>query len=108
MSSYSEEDFWNRNRVAGAIVASVVGVGMLACLIRRARHKPQLAPKNVVERVSEMTHDVVGDNPLKTGQELLVQQIVPVLKPVLLAILTDLEKLVEDAFKRAGERIKKL
>jgi hypothetical protein len=108
MSHYSDEDFWNRNKVTGAIVGSVVGVGMLACLIRRVRHHPQLPAKNVVERVSEMAQDVVGDNPLKAGQEVLVQQIVPVLKPVLLAMLADLEKLVENAFKRAGARIKKL
>jgi hypothetical protein len=108
MSQYLSTDFWTGNKGRGAIVGSVVGAGVLACLVRRARQKKQPPPTTLIEKVSEAARDVVGDDPLQAGRELMTQQMIPALKPVLLAILTDLEKLVEDAFKRAEQAIKKL
>jgi hypothetical protein len=108
MSSYREEDFWTRNTVIGAVVTSIVGIGVLIGLVRRARRKPPLPPKNLVEKVAEVAREVVGDDPLQTGQALLAEQLMPVLKPVLLTMLTDLEKRVDEAFKQAEQAVKKL
>jgi hypothetical protein len=108
MRQYLSADFWTGNKARGALVGSVVGAGVLACLIRRARQKKQPPPTTLIEKVSEVARDVVGGDPLETGRELLAQQMLPAVKPVLLALLTDLEQLVEDALKRAEQAIKKL
>jgi hypothetical protein len=62
---------------------------MLVGLVRRARHKPQRPPKNLGEKVAQMTRGVV-------------------LKPLLLVLLPDIQKVVNDAFERAEKRVKKL
>jgi hypothetical protein len=108
MSQYLSADFWSRNTATGTIVGSVVGAGVLIYLVRRARHQPPPTPTTLVEKVSEVAREVVGDSPLQTGRELLVQQLIPEVKPVLLAILKDLEKVTGDALRRAEQAIKTL
>lgn len=96
----------NRNMATGAVVASAITVGAIAYLIRRARKRRR--PTDLAGKVSELARDVVGNDPLEAGQEFLRKQIVPELKPVLLAVLDDLENVVVDGFKRAEKAIKKM
>jgi hypothetical protein len=63
---------------------------------------------DLASKVSELARDVVGDDPLEAGQEFLLKQVVPELKPALLAILDDIEKVVMDGFQRAEKSIKKM
>ena len=65
-------------------------------------------PGDLAGKVSELARDVVGNNPLEAGHEFLLKEVVPELKPVLLAILDDIEKVVADGFQRAEKSIKKM
>jgi hypothetical protein len=95
-----------RNKRTGTLVGSVVTVGAIAYLIRRAGQRRR--PTDLGGKVSELAREVVGDDPLEAGQEFLRKQIVPELKPVLLAILDDVENVVADGFKRAEKAIKQM
>jgi len=99
----------DRNRKAtGTVVASAITAGAIVYVIRRAGQKNRPQPSDLTGKVSELARDVVGGDPLEIGQEFLMKQVLPELKPVLLAILDDVEKVMEDAFKRAEAAIKKM
>ena len=95
-----------RNRATGTVVAGAIAVGTIAYLIRRAGQRRRST--DLAGKVSELARDVVGDDPLEAGHEFLLKQVVPELKPVLLAILDDVENVVVDGFKRAENAIKKM
>ena len=95
-----------RNRATGTVVAGAIAVGAIAYLMSRAGKRRR--SKDLAGTVSELARDVVGNDPLEAGQEFLVKQVVPELKPVLLAILDDIEKVVADGFQRAEKSIKKM
>jgi len=97
---------WDNNKTAGTVVAGVVTAGTIVYLIRRSARKRR--PTDLAGKVSELARDVVGDDPIEAGQEFLMKQVLPELKPVLLAIVDDLEKVVMDRFKLAEKTIKKL
>jgi hypothetical protein len=105
MSQYSNADFWNRNKTRGTIVAAAVVAVVIAYRIRRARQRPQL---DLSGKVAEVAREVVGDDPLEAGREFLVAKVIPEFKPALLTILKDFEEVVEDAFTRAEQAVKKL
>jgi len=90
----------------GMLVAGAITVGAIAYLIRRAGQRRR--PTDLAGKVSVIAREVVGDDPLEAGQEFLLKQVVPELKPVLLAILDDIENVVADGFKRAEKAIKKM
>ena len=96
----------NRSMAVGTAVAGVVMVGTMAYLISRSGQKRR--PADLAGKVTELARDVVGDDPLEAGQEFLMKQVLPELKPVLLAIVDDLEKVVTERFNRAEKAIKKL
>jgi hypothetical protein len=105
MSQYSNADFWNRNKTRGAITVAAVATIVVAYRIRHARRRPQL---DLSGKVSKVAKDVVGDDPLEAGREFLVATVIPEFKPALLTILKDFEEVVEDAFTRAEQAVKKL
>jgi hypothetical protein len=96
----------DRYRGTGTLVAGVITVGAIGYLIRRAGQRRR--PTDLGGKVSELAREVVGDDPLEAGQEFLRKQIVPELKPVLLAILDEVENVVADGFKRAEKAIKQM
>ena len=95
-----------RNRATGTLVAGAIAVGTIVYLMGRAGKRRR--SKNLAGKVSELARDVVGGDPLEAGQEFLVKQVIPELKPVLLAILDDIEKVVADGLQRAEKSIKKI
>jgi hypothetical protein len=108
MSQHRSEDGWTQNKVTGAIVASTVAAGVIAYCIRHARHEKRRRPTDLAGKVYERARDVVGDDPIEAGREFLAKQIIPEFKPALLAIIHELDEVVDDAFKRAEQEIKKL
>lgn len=108
MSQHSSEDGWTQTKVAGAIVASAIVAGVIACRIRHARQEKRRRPTDLAGKVYGRARDIVGDDPVETGREFLAQQVIPAFKPALLAIIDELEAVVEDAFKRVDQVIKKL
>ena len=118
MAQQGSESTWNlwedegtggRNMAAGAIPASAVPAGVIAYLLRRARQEEEdRSPSGLAGRALGRTRDAVGDDRIEAGRDFLVKKIVPEFKPALLAILDELEEVIEDAFRRAEKAIKKL
>ena len=96
----------DRKKTTGTVVAGVVTAGTIVYLLQRSGRKRR--PTNLADKVSGLARDVVGDDPIEAGQEFLMKQVIPELKPVLLAIVDDIEKVVMDRFKQAEKTIKKL
>jgi len=96
----------DNKKTTGTVVAGVVAAGTIVYLIRRSGRKRR--PADLAGKVTELARDVVGDAPIEAGQDFLMKQVLPELKPVLLAIIDDLEKVVADRFKQAEKAIKKL
>jgi hypothetical protein len=109
-TQWQDESGGNRGKMAGAVLASAVAAGAVAFLLRRQRHEEEErhTPSGLVGSAYERTRDVMGDERLEAGREFLMSKIVPEFKPAMLAILEDVEEVVETAFRRAEKAIKKL
>ena len=51
---------------------------------------------------------MVGDERVEAGRDFLIKKVVPEFKPALLAILDELEDVIDQAFRRAEKAIKNL
>ena len=108
-TQWEDEGGGGRNMAAGAILASAVAAGVIAYLLRRARREEEeRTPAGLAGRAYERTRDVVGDDRIEAGRDFLVKKIVPEFKPALLAILEELEEVIDDAFRRMEKAIKKM
>ena len=92
---------------AGALVATAIGAGVIAYLIRRARaaeaekaRRPLssdwLRPTEIRDRTATATKDFVVDH------------LLPEIKPVLLEMLKDARSYVDDGFRRIEKAIRAL
>lgn len=100
-----EEDTGNKNIAAGAIFASAVAAGVVAYLLRRARQEEERTPTGIASKAFDRTRDMVD---VDAGRDFLVKKVIPEFKPALLAILDELEDVIDDAFRRAEKAIKNL
>ena len=104
-----EDEGGNRNMAAGAILASAVAAGVIAYLLRRARQEEEdRSPSGLAGRAYGRTRDAVGDDRIEAGRDFLMSKVVPEFKPALLAILEEVEDVVDQAFKRMEKAIKNL
>lgn len=89
----------------GALVATAIGAGVIAYMIRRAR-QPE-PPKRLLGgdgiRASELR-----DRTATATREFVLERLLPELKPVLLELLKDAKGYVDDGFKRVERVIKNL
>ena len=101
--------FWeeNRNVAAGVILASAVAAGVIAYMLRRAREEEPM-PAMVASSVTDRARDVVGAERVEAAREFFMERVMPELKPALLAILSDLEEMVDEYFRRAEKAIKRM
>ena len=107
-TQWEDEGGGSRNMAAGAILASAVAAGVIAYLLRRARQEEERTPSGLAERALERTRGVVGDDRVEASRDFLMKKVVPEFKPALLAILEELEDVVDDAFRRMERAIKHL
>ena len=105
-TQWEDEGGGNRNMAAGAILASAVAAGVIAYLLRRARQEEERTPSGIAGKAMDRTRDVVGDDRIEAGRDFLMNKVVPEFKPALLAILEEVQDVVDDAFKRAEKAIK--
>jgi len=90
-------------RAAGTILATAVAAGVIAYLLRRSREEEEPA-----SRVAKMARDWAGSDGMEAGRDFLVDKILPELKPALLSALSEIEDVVDQAFRRIEKNIKKL
>ncbi len=107
-TQWEEEGGNGRNMAVAAILASAVAAGVVAYLLRRARQEEEKTPAGIAEKAFERTRDVVGDDRMEAGRDFLVKKVIPEFKPALLAILNEIEDVVDQAFRRAEKAIKSL
>jgi hypothetical protein len=107
-NQWDDEGTKNWNMAAGAVLASAAAAGVVAFLLRRARHEEEHTPTGFAGRALDRTREMVGDDRLDAGRDFLVKTVVPEFKPALLSILEDFQEVIDDAFGRAKKAIKSL
>jgi hypothetical protein len=108
-TQWEDENGGNKNVAAGAILASAVAAGVIAYFLRRARREEEeRTPAGLAGRAFERTRDAVGDERVEAGREFLMKKVIPEFKPALLAILDELEDVIDNAFRRAEKAIKNI
>jgi hypothetical protein len=92
---------------AGTILATALAAGVIAYLIRRAREEAQ-ARQQPINRVARLAQDLSSSDTVEMGRDFLAARVLPEFKPALLAILAEIEDVVEQAFRGAERAIKRL
>src|SRR5689334_24740686 len=92
-------------RAAGTILATAVAAGVIAYLVRRSRAEEEQIPTTAMARLAREwgASDSVG-----AGRDFLLDKVLPELKPALLSALSEIEDVVDQAFRRVEKNIKKL
>jgi len=92
-------------RAAGTILATAVAAGVIAYLVRRSRVEAEEEPAS---RMAKLARDWAGSDSVEAGRDFLVDKVLPELKPALLSALSEIEDVVEEAFRRIEKNIKRL
>jgi hypothetical protein len=90
-------------RAAGTILATAIAAGIIAFLLRRSREEEEPASK-----VAKMAREWAGSDGVEAGRDFVMDKILPELKPALLSALSEIEDVVDQAFRRIEKNIKKL
>src|ERR1700737_1310751 len=90
-------------RAAGTILATAIAAGVIAFLLRRSREEAEPA-----SRVARFARDLAGPANMEAGRDFLMDKVLPELKPALLSGLSEIEDVVDQAFRRIEKNIKKL
>ena len=94
-----------RGTQIGMFVGLAVGAGLLLFVLRRIFASNPTPAEEVSDRLSESALSLFGDEPLAAGRELLSSKVLPEMKPVLRALLREIEASVAQGFKRAERAI---
>jgi hypothetical protein len=92
-------------RAAGTILATAVAAGVIAYLLRRSREEEVEEPAS---RMAKFAREWAGSDGVEAGRDFLIDKILPELKPALLSALSEIEDVVDQAFRRIEKNIKKL
>lgn len=106
--TWSDWDGGNRNLAAGTILASAVVAGLVGYVVRRRRQANEYSLANVTSRAAGLAKSAADDDRVSAGREFLTDKVLPEFKPALLAILDELEEIVDQTFRRAERTIKDL
>jgi hypothetical protein len=90
-------------RAAGTILATAIAAGIIAFLLRRSREEEE-----PTGRMAKLARDWAGSDSVEAGRDFLMDKILPELKPALLSALSEVEDVVDQAFRRIEKNIKRL
>jgi hypothetical protein len=90
-----------RSTQIGMFIGLAIGAGVIFFILRKLFAKKPTP----VEEVSDRAISLFGDEPLAAGRELLSEKILPEMKPVLRALLREVEAGVAQGLKRAERAI---
>ena len=91
-------------RAVGTILATAIAAGVIAYLVRRSREEEEEPPN----RMARLAREWAGSENIEAGRDFVMDKIVPELKPALLSALSEIEDIVDQAFRRIEKNIKKL
>jgi hypothetical protein len=97
-----------RGTQIGMFVGLAVGAGLLLFVLRRMFASKPTPAEELSDRLSDGALSLFGDEPLAAGRDLLTAKVLPEMKPVLLALLREIEASVAQGFKRAERAINDL
>jgi len=90
-------------RAAGTILATAIAAGVVAFLLRRAREEEE-----PTSRAASFVRSWAASDNVEAGRDFFVDRILPELKPAMLSALSEVEEVVDQAFRRIEKNIKKL
>ena len=92
---------------AGALIATAIGAGVIAYLIRRARaaETERAKPPTPAEWLRSPE---LRERTASATREFVLDRVIPEMKPVLLDLLRDAKGYVDEGFKRVERAIKNL
>jgi hypothetical protein len=93
-----------RSTQIGMFIGLAIGAGVIFFILRKLFAKKSKA-EEVSDRLSDRAVSLFGDEPLAAGRELLSEKILPEMKPVLRALLKEVEVGVAQGLKRAERAI---
>jgi hypothetical protein len=89
-------------RAVGTVLATAIAAGVIAYVLRRTREEEPSG------RVAKLARDLAGTDSIEAGRDFVMDKILPELKPALLSALSEIEDIVDQAFRRIEKNIKKL
>ena len=92
-------------RAVGTVLATAIAAGVIAYIVRRSREQEEEEPAN---QLAKLARDWASSDNVEAGREFVMDKIVPELKPALLSALSEIEDIVDQAFRRIEKNIKKL
>ena len=97
-----------RGTQIGMFVGVAVGAGLLLFVLRRLFAPKPTPVEEISDRLSDGALSLFGDEPFAAGRELLSSKILPEMKPVLRALLREVEASVAQGFRRAERAVEDL
>ena len=110
-SDRGTEEIWTdwegggRGTRIGMFVGVAVGAGILLFILKRLFASKPTPAEELSDRLSEGALSLFGDEPLAAGRDLLTGTVLPEMKPVLRALLKEIETSVTQGFRRAERAI---
>jgi hypothetical protein len=97
-----------RGTQIGMFIGLAIGAGLLLFVLRRIFSKKPTPAEEISDRFAEGALSLFGDEPLAAGRDLLTAKVLPEMKPVLRALLREVESSVGQGFRRAEAAINDL
>jgi len=97
-----------RGTQIGMFVGLAIGAGLLVFVLKRLFAPKPTPVEEVSDRLSDGALSLFGDEPLAAGRDLLTSKLLPEMKPVLRALLREIEASVAQGFRRAESAINDL
>src|SRR5215468_10536797 len=104
---YSSSRPWEDKggRAVGTVLATAIAAGVIVYILRRSRAEEVEEPSGQLARLAR---DWASSDSVEAGRDFVMDKIVPELKPALLSALSEIEDIVDQAFRRIEKNIKKL
>jgi hypothetical protein len=93
-------------RAVGTVVATAIAAGVIAYILRRSRQEEEV--EEPTNKLATLARDWASSDSVEAGREFVMDKILPELKPALLSALSEIEDIVDQAFRRIERNIKKL
>ena len=103
--TWTDWDSGGRGTQIGMFAGLAIGAGLLLFILRRLFAPKPKPVEELAESLSGRAAALFGNDAMSAGRDLLGEKILPEMKPVLRALLREIEASVSQGFKRAEQAI---